>query len=50
MVTNETRWDMPNEVRFYLPPKLENRLLKVFDPGQIDDLKVYTNILCVDIT
>merc|ERR1711991_692288 len=38
-VTNECRWAMPDEVRFYLPPKMQDKLLQVFDYGHIESFK-----------
>jgi hypothetical protein len=37
--TKESRWDMPEEVRFYLPPALEDELLETFDFGHVESLR-----------
>lgn len=42
------RWDMPNDVRFYLPPALEDKLLKSFDYGHLETFKQYFIMLDVD--
>lgn len=46
--TKETSWDMPDEVRFFLPGKLEAKLMKVFDYGHIETFKQYYSMLDVD--
>lgn len=47
-ITKETRWDMPDEVRFFLPPKLEDQILKVFDYGYIESFKQQFSMLDID--
>jgi len=37
--TKETQWDMPDDIRFFLPPKLENQLHKAFDYGHMETFK-----------
>ena len=39
-VTKEQRWDSPDEVRFYVPQKMLDKLLTVFDYGHIENFKV----------
>jgi len=46
--TGEMRWDMPEEVRFYLPPKLEDKLLHSFTPGQCEKFKMQFSQVDVD--
>ena len=48
-VTNECRWAMPDEVRFYLPPKMEDKLLQVFDYGHIETFKKQFSQVCICI-
>ena len=38
--THATTWDTPEEVRFYLPPKMTETLLQTFSEGDIADFKV----------
>ena len=40
-VTKQVVWDMPDEIRFFLPAKLEARLMQVFDYGHIETFKQY---------
>ena len=47
-VTKQVMWDMPDEIRFFLPAKLETRLMKVFDYGHIETFKQYYSMLDVD--
>eukprot|EP01034_Spumella_vulgaris_P026083 gene26082-32613_t len=47
-VTGESYWSMPAQVKFYIPPKLEAKLLKVFDYGQIEEFQQYFSLLDVD--
>ena len=47
-VTKETAWDIPDEIRFFIPPKLEAKLLKSFDYGHIETFKQYFSMLDVD--
>ena len=37
--TKQTCWEMPEEVRFYLPPLMEEKLMVVFDFGHIENFK-----------
>jgi Ca2+-binding EF-hand superfamily protein len=46
--TKVTSWDMPDEIRFFLPGKLEAKLLRVFDYGHIETFKQYYSMLDVD--
>eukprot|EP01035_Chromulina_nebulosa_P020877 gene20877-27063_t len=48
IATGEIRWDMPAEIRFYIPPKMETQLLQVFDYLQLETLKKYFSTLDVD--
>ena len=47
-VTNQARWDMPDEVRFFIPPKLEEKMLKIFDFSHINTFKQHFAMLDVD--
>lgn len=47
-LTNETHWSMPSDVRFYIPPKLETKLLSVFDYGDIEEFQQYFALLDID--
>ena len=47
-VTKEMRWEMPDEVRFYLPPKLEDKLLLHFNPGNIEKFRMQFSQIDVD--
>ena len=42
------RYGMPDEVRFYLPPKMEDMLMKVFDYGHIENFKRQFSQIDVD--
>lgn len=46
--TGEVRYGMPDEVRFYLPPKMEDMLMKVFDYGHIENFKRQFSQIDVD--
>ena len=46
--TKQSSWDMPDDVRFFLPPALEVKLLKAFDFGHIEAFKQYYAMLDVD--
>jgi Ca2+-binding EF-hand superfamily protein len=46
--TGEITWDMPDEVRFYLPKTLEDQLLTVFNFGQIQAFREAFNALDMD--
>ena len=48
IVSKQTSWDMPDEVRFYLPPQLEEKILKSFDYGHLECFKQYYSMLDVD--
>ena len=48
--TNETRWEMPDEIRFYIPSKLEDKLMTVFDFGHIEAFKQHFSMLDIDGT
>lgn len=47
-VTGATSWIMPDEVKFYLPKKLEQKFLRIFDFGQMEDFKQYFSLLDLD--
>jgi len=47
-VTNQARWDMPDEVRFFIPPKLEEKMMKIFDFSHINTFKQHFAMLDVD--
>ena len=47
-VTKECRWEMPDEVRFYLPPKMYDKLMTVFDYGHIETFKKQFSQIDVD--
>ena len=49
LLTYENKWDMPDELRFYLPPKLEHKMLKSFDFGHIEVFKQYFSMLDVSV-
>ena len=44
-VTKKKQWDMPDEIRFYLPPRLETKMLTSFDFGHIEIFKQYYSLL-----
>jgi Ca2+-binding EF-hand superfamily protein len=46
--TGATSWLIPDEIKFYIPKKLETKLFKIFDPGQIEDMKTYFSELDID--
>lgn len=46
--TQQCTWSMPDDVRFYLPPKLERKLLTRFTYGDIEEFKQYFSMLDVD--
>lgn len=46
--TKKKQWDMPDEIRFYLPPKLERKLHAAFDFGHLEVFKQYFSMLDVD--
>eukprot|EP00597_Dinobryon_sp_UTEXLB2267_P013014 CAMPEP_0170119298 /NCGR_PEP_ID=MMETSP0020_2-20130122/14302_1 /TAXON_ID=98059 /ORGANISM="Dinobryon sp., Strain UTEXLB2267" /LENGTH=636 /DNA_ID=CAMNT_0010348621 /DNA_START=51 /DNA_END=1957 /DNA_ORIENTATION=+ len=48
MKTGESSWVMPPAIRFYIPHKLEAKLLKVFTFGQLDEFQQYFSLLDVD--
>lgn len=48
LVTGECSWTVPDEVKFYLSPKFEQRLLKVFDYGQLEEFKQHFALLDID--
>ena len=48
--TGEQRWEMPDEVRFYLPSKLEDLLLESFNYGHIENFKLQFSQIDVDGT
>jgi hypothetical protein len=47
-VTKEKQWDLPDEVRFYIPPKLLDKLLLVFDYGHLENFKYQFTMIDVD--
>lgn len=47
-VTNQARWDMPDEVRFFIPPKLEEKMMKIFDFSHINTFRQHFAMLDVD--
>ena len=47
-ITMECRWEMPDEVRFYIPPKMNDKLMKVFDYGHIETFKKQFSQIDVD--
>lgn len=47
-VTKQVVWDMPDDIRFFIPAKLEAKLMKVFDYGHIETFKQYYSMLDVD--
>lgn len=47
-LTGDTSWSMPDEVKFYLAPRFEQRLLRVFDYGQLEEFKQHFALLDVD--
>lgn len=46
--TGETMWSMPLEVKFYLPPKLERKLLRVFTYGELEEFEQQFLMLDID--
>ena len=46
--TGESRWDMPDELRFFIPAKLNDTLTEVFDYGHIESFKHHFSLLDVD--
>ena len=38
--TQEAQWDTPEEVRFYLPTKMEEQLLEHFNEGELQDFRI----------
>ena len=46
--TGESYWSMPPQVKFYIPPRLEDKLLMVFDYGDIEEFQQYFSLLDVD--
>eukprot|EP00981_Chlorochromonas_danica_P016170 scaffold15944_cov248-Ochromonas_danica.AAC.4 len=46
--TGESSWEMPDDVKFYIPPSLLNKLLRVFDMNALDDFRQYFSMLDVD--
>ena len=48
--TKKKQWELPDELRFYLPRRLEQRMLSAFDFGHIEVFKQYFAILDVDCT
>lgn len=47
-LTKVKQWDMPDDIRFYLPPKLEHKMLTSFDFGHMEVFKQYFSMLDVD--
>ena len=48
VLTHDVQWDTPEEVRFYLPKKMEDQLLTAFDPGDIEGFRLRFSHLDVD--
>lgn len=46
--TGATSWLMPDEVKFFIPKSVEKKLFRIFDPGQIEDMKTYFSLLDID--
>jgi len=46
--TGESFWSMPPQVMFYIPPKLEDKLLQVFDFGDLEEFQQYFSVLDID--
>ncbi len=46
--TGKSAWTMPDEIRYYIPPNLEQKLLQTFNYGQIEEFKHFFNVLDVD--
>lgn len=46
--TSESRWDMPDDIRFFLPPKLEEKMMKIFDFSHIDTFKQHFSMLDIN--
>jgi hypothetical protein len=46
--THEKRWTMPDEVRFYISPELNDKLMTVFNIGHLEAFKRYFSIMDVD--
>lgn len=47
-LTGETSWLMPEDVKFFLPRSLLNKLLKIFDLNDIEEFKQYFSMLDID--
>jgi hypothetical protein len=47
-ITGDMQWDMPDEVRFYLPKALEEQLLTIFNYGQIFAFQMAFSALDLD--
>lgn len=39
-ITDEIRWDAPKELRFYLPKRMEEKMLSLFSPQNVEDFKM----------
>ena len=48
VITHDHQWDTPEEVRFYMPTKMEEQLLQYFNEGDIQDFRVRFAHLDVD--
>lgn len=48
IVTDEKRWDLPDEIRFYIPEKLLDKLFDVFDYGHLENFKYQFSIIDVN--
>jgi len=46
--TKQSRWDMPDEVRFFIPPKLEEKMMKIFDFSHINTFKQHFTMLDIN--
>lgn len=47
-VTGASAWTAPDEVKFYIPPSLEQKLLNTFNYGQIEEFRQFFTVLDVD--
>jgi hypothetical protein len=47
-VTNEVSWQMPDDVKFYLPRSLQTKISRVFDFRVLDEFRQFFSLLDVD--
>jgi Ca2+-binding EF-hand superfamily protein len=48
ILTNKCEWSMPDEIKFFLPKALEEKLLTVFDVDEMEEMKQSFSYLDID--